>query len=83
MSIEEMNKINARTDDLDVRIASPHKFNGCGLIISSEVIKAGVNIPKSVFFVHDFGSILLCFCKFPIKILYVSDPDEPPPRNQR
>ena len=23
------------------------------------------------------GSILLCFCKFPIKILDVSDPDEP------
>jgi len=53
MNKEEMNSINDKTDELDVRIASPHKFNGCGLVISSEVIKAGVNIPKSVFFVHE------------------------------
>ncbi len=53
MSKEEMNKINSKTEDLDVKILPQHKFNGCGLIISSEVIKAGVNIPKSVFFVHE------------------------------
>ena len=53
MSKQEMNKINDKTDELDVHIVSPHKFNGCGLVISSEVIKAGVNIPKSVFFVHE------------------------------
>ena len=53
MSKDEMNKINDKTDELDVRILPRHKFNGCGLVISSEVIKAGVNIPKSVFFVHE------------------------------
>ena len=53
MSCEEMNKINEKVDELDVRIVSPHKFNGCGLVISSEVIRAGVNIPSSVFFVHE------------------------------
>lgn len=53
MTKDEMNAINDKTDELDVCIASPHKFNGCGLVISSEVIKAGVNIPKSVFFVHE------------------------------
>jgi hypothetical protein len=53
MSKEEMNQINSKTEELDVRVVSPHKFNGCGLVISSEVIKAGVNIPKSVFFVHE------------------------------
>lgn len=53
MSKEEMNTINSKTTDLDVKIAPQHKFNGCGLIISSEVIKSGVNIPKSVFFVHE------------------------------
>ena len=52
-SIDEMNKINSEVDELDVRLVSPHKFNGCGLIISSEVIKSGVNIPKSVFFTHE------------------------------
>jgi hypothetical protein len=53
MSKDEMNKINDKTDELDVRVLPQHKFNGCGLVISSEVIKAGVNIPKSVFFVHE------------------------------
>ena len=52
-TIEEMNKINSEVDELDVRIVSPHKFNGCGLVISSEVIKSGVNIPKTVFFTHE------------------------------
>ena len=58
MNKDEMNKINEKVDDLDVRIVSPHKFNGCGLVISSEVIKAGVNIPKSVFFVHEDSAFM-------------------------
>ena len=53
MSKDEMNAINDKTDELDVRVLPRHKFNGCGLVISSEVIKSGVNIPKSVFFVHE------------------------------
>ena len=53
MSKDEMNAINNKTEDLEVNVVSPHKFNGCGLVISSEVIKAGVNIPRSVFFVHE------------------------------
>jgi len=53
MNIEEMNAINDKVDELDVRIVSPHKFNGCGLVISSEVIKSGVNIPRSSFFIHE------------------------------
>jgi len=53
MDLHEMNSINDRTDDLDVQIIKPYKFNGCGLVISSEVIKSGVNIPKSVFFIHE------------------------------
>jgi len=58
MTKDEMNKINNKTDELDVRIVSPHKFNGCGLVISSEVIKTGVNIPKSVFFVHEDSAFM-------------------------
>ena len=53
MNGEEMNDINDRAKDLDVNIISPHKYNGCGLVISSEVVKAGVNIPRSVFFIHE------------------------------
>ena len=52
MSEQEMNSIN-NIEDVQVTMVTPHKFNGCGLIISSEVIKAGVNIPSSVFFIHE------------------------------
>ena len=53
MSKDEMNKINNKTDELDVITLPHHKFNGCGLVISSEVIKAGANIPRGMFFVHE------------------------------
>ena len=53
MSIDEMNKFNDKVEELDVKLLNQHKFNGCGLVISSEVIKSGVNIPRSVFFVHE------------------------------
>ena len=59
MTKEEMNKINEKTEDLEVLIAPQHKFNGCGLVISSEIIKSGVNIPKSVFFVHEDTAFML------------------------
>jgi hypothetical protein len=58
MSKEEMDKIN-NVETLDVTTIQPHKFNGCGLVISSEVIKSGVNIPKSVFFVHEDTALML------------------------
>jgi len=58
MKQSEMNSINERVEDLDVRIAPQHKFNGCGLVISSEVIKAGVNIPRSVFFIHEDSAFM-------------------------
>tara|TARA_Y100000593_G_C4322140_1_gene344393 strand:- start:1615 stop:2628 length:1014 start_codon:yes stop_codon:yes gene_type:complete len=53
MSIDEMNTINDKVEELDVRVVNPYKFNGCGLVISSDVIKSGVNIPKSVMLVHE------------------------------
>jgi len=59
MTIEEMNSINDKVDQLDVKVINPHKYNGCGLVISSEVIKSGVNIPKSVFFVHEDTAFML------------------------
>ncbi len=53
MTQEEMDKINDKVEDLDIQVTQNLKFNGCGLIISSDVIKSGCNIPKSVFFVHE------------------------------
>jgi hypothetical protein len=59
MTADEMNSFNDKVENLDVKIINPHKFNGCGLVISSEVIKAGVNIPNSVFFVHEDTSFMI------------------------
>ena len=59
MTAKEMNEINDRTDEVDLRVLPQHKFNGCGLVISSEVIKSGVNIPRSVFFVHEDTAFML------------------------
>lgn len=59
MTKEEMNRFNDKTQDLEVSIISPHKYNGCGLVISSEVIKSGVNIPRSVFFIHEDTAFML------------------------
>lgn len=54
MSKEEMNNINSKVDTLEINsITQNYKLNGCGLVISSEIIKSGVNIPKSVFFTHE------------------------------
>jgi len=40
MNEQEMNSFNDTVDDLDIKLIYPHKFNGCGLVISSEVIKS-------------------------------------------
>jgi len=53
MSEKEMDDINYKTEQPEVIMLPQHKFNGCGLVISSEVIKAGANIPKGMFFVHE------------------------------
>ena len=59
MTLEEMYKINEGVEDLDVRVLDRPKFNGCGLVISSDVIKSGVNIPQSAFFVHEDTGFML------------------------
>jgi hypothetical protein len=59
MSEKEMDDINDKTEYPEVVIQSPHKFNGCGLVISSEVIKSGVNIPKGMFFVHEDTAFMM------------------------
>lgn len=59
MNREEMNSFNDKVKDLDVTLIKPHKYNGCGLVISSEVIKCGVNIPRSVFFIHEDTAFMI------------------------
>jgi hypothetical protein len=63
MTKDEMNSFNDKIEPLEVTQITPHKFNGCGLVISSEVIRSGVNIPKSVFFVHEDTAFMLMIRK--------------------
>lgn len=53
MNKEEMNSFNDKVEELEITNIKPHKFNGCGFVISSEAVKAGVNIPKGTFFIDD------------------------------
>jgi|TARA_B100000315_G_scaffold228906_1_gene238073 hypothetical protein len=53
MNIDEMNSFNDKVEDLDIKSTTQLKFNGCGLVISSDVVKSGVNIPRGSFFVHE------------------------------
>ena len=53
MNIDEMNSFNNKVNELDVQVLNNFKFNGCGLVFSSDIVKCGANIPKSVFFVHE------------------------------
>lgn len=48
MTLETMNEINDRYDELDVRILKYPKFDGSCLVISSDLIKSGVNIPHAL-----------------------------------
>ena len=59
MNIDEMNAFNDKVEDLDVKVIHQYKFNGCGLVMSSELIKSGVNIPKSSFFIHEDTAFML------------------------
>ena len=62
MGIDEMNEINSKYDDIDILQMSYPKFNGCGLVISSDLIKNGVNIPPGIFGVvaEDTAMMLNC-----------------------
>jgi hypothetical protein len=63
MTEYEMNDINNEVEFPEVVILPEHKFNGCGLVISSEVVKSGVNIPHSAFFVHEDTAFMLMIQK--------------------
>jgi hypothetical protein len=49
MNKDEMNEVNSKTEQIDLRIIQQPKFDGSCLIISSDLIKAGVNIPPGFF----------------------------------
>ena len=68
MSIEKMNEINAETKEFDFRCLNRPQLSGACLVLSSDLIKFGVNIPPCMVYNDDHGlSIMsqkLCGEKF-------------------
>ena len=48
MSMERMEEINAMAGELDIRILTEPKFDGSCLVISTDLIRAGVLIPHAL-----------------------------------
>ena len=48
MSVDEMNNINSRAEELDLRILRQPQFDGSILVLSSDLIKNGVNVPRCI-----------------------------------
>ena len=55
LSIEEMNDINSKVEDFDFRSINYPKIDGSCLVISSDLIKSGVNIPPCLLYNDDEG----------------------------
>ena len=59
MSIEKMNEINARVDEFDFSYIQHPKISGACLVLSSDLIKSGVNIPSCLLYNDDEGLSIL------------------------
>ena len=59
LSIEEMNEINARADEFDFSYIKHPKISGACLVLSSDLIKSGVNVPPCLLYNDDEGLSIL------------------------
>lgn len=48
MTLHQMYDINDKANELDIRVLNTPKFDGSCLVIKSDLIKSGVNIPQSL-----------------------------------
>ena len=55
MSIEKMNEINSRAEEFDFSYIQHPKISGACLVLSSDLIKSGVNIPPCLLYNDDEG----------------------------
>jgi len=60
MSIKKMNKINAKVDEFDFTYITKPKISGACLVLSSDLIKAGVNVPPCLLYNDDEGLSIMC-----------------------
>jgi len=55
MSIEKMNEINSKAEEFDFSYIQHPKISGACLVLSSDLIKSGVNIPPCLLYNDDEG----------------------------
>ena len=60
MSIEKMNEINAKAEEFDFTYITKPKISGACLVLSSDLIKFGVNIPLCLLYNDDEGLSIMC-----------------------
>ena len=60
MSIEKMNEINGKAEEYDFTYINQPKISGSCLVISSDLIKSGVNIPPCLLYNDDEGLSISC-----------------------
>ena len=63
MSINEMNNINSKYNDLDLRLTTTPQFDGAILILSADLIKSGVNIPPGMWGIAAEDTAMMFSCR--------------------
>jgi len=59
MSVETMNEINGKAEEFDFGMITYPKISGACLVLSSDLIKSGVNIPPCLLYNDDEGLSIL------------------------
>ena len=60
LPIEKMNEINAKAEEFDFTYINHPKISGACLVLSSDLIKFGVNIPSCLVYNDDEGLSIMC-----------------------
>ena len=60
LSIKKMNEINAKAKEFDFNYITKPKISGACLVLSSDLIKYGVNIPQCLIYNDDEGLSIMC-----------------------
>lgn len=59
MSIDEMNQINSEIENFDFTYITYPKIDGSCLVLSSDLVKSGVNVPLCLIYNDDYGLSLM------------------------
>ena len=71
MGVEEMNYYNNKCSEYDIHSINKPKFDGSLLVISSDLIKSGINIPKGVIGLSGEDEAFIYACSKELKNNYI------------